>query len=94
MTRRTLLPLLAAALAAAAGVACASPGKEPFGLMPMDEVERLLARKEIAVFDANVPEIWERSHLPGAVSVVGRDLAQVLPADRNAKVVFYCTGPK
>jgi hypothetical protein len=93
MNRRPLLALLVAALALSPRGAPAGDG-EPFGLMAMGEVERLMARREVAVFDANVPEIWARNHLPGAVHIVGRDLATLLPADRTARLVFYCTSPK
>jgi rhodanese-related sulfurtransferase len=92
MHRRQLLTALAAALAF--GPWAASAKEEGFSLMPMAEVEKLMARKAIAVYDANVPELWEKNHLPGAVHIVGKDLARILPADRGASVVFYCSGPK
>jgi hypothetical protein len=92
MRRRQLLSLLAAALALGALPALAK--EEGFALMPMAEVERHLAARDIAVFDANVPELWEKHHLPGAVHIVGKDLARILPTDKAARVVFYCTNPK
>jgi len=92
MPRRPLLAFLAAALALSPLAAAAK--EEGFALMPMAEVERHMAAKAIAVYDANVPEIWEKHHLPGAVHIVGKELARLLPADRAARVVFYCTNPK
>jgi rhodanese-related sulfurtransferase len=79
------LALLAVALPAAA---------DDVRFMPMDEVERRLGQPGFAVFDANVPEVWEKSHLPGAVHVTGKDLAGLLPADKKATLLFYCTSPK
>ena len=81
----SLLLLGALALPAAA---------EDVAFMPMDEVEKRLGQPGFAVFDANVPEVWETNHLPGAVHVTGKDLAGLLPADRQVTLVFYCTSPK
>ena len=81
----SLLLLGALALPAAA---------EDVVLMPMDEVEKRLGQPGFAVFDANVPEVWEKNHLPGAVYVTGKDLARLLPADKQVTLVFYCANPK
>jgi len=88
----SLFPLLAVGLALAGCHAAA--GGESYGTMTLDEVEKVLGQPGVAVFDANVPELWERHHLPGAVHIVGRSLASLLPADRGTRLVFYCTGPK
>ena len=92
MTRRQLLATLAAALAF--GPLAARARDDGFSLLPMADVEQRMARKAIAVYDANVPELWEKHHLPGAVHIVGKDLAKILPADKGTALVFYCTGPK
>jgi rhodanese-related sulfurtransferase len=88
---RRLLPLLALALAVPLG--CAHAG-EPYGTMSADEVEAVLGKPGVAILDANVDELWEKYHLPGAIHVGGRDLAALLPADRGTRLVFYCSGPK
>ncbi len=86
MRRLASLALLAAvALPAAA---------DDFKLMPMDEVEKRLGQPGFAVFDANVPKIWLKHRLPGAVHVTGKKLERLLPADKTAQLVFYCTDPK
>jgi rhodanese-related sulfurtransferase len=82
-----------ASLALLAAVALPAAA-EDVKLMPMDEVEKRLGQPGFAVFDANVPEIWQKNHLPGAVHVTGRKLGELLPADRQTTVVFYCTNPK
>ena len=79
-----------ALLAAAASPACA----EDFTLMPMDDVEKRLGQSGFAVFDANVPEVWQEHHLPGAVHIVGKDLQALLPADKGTQLLFYCANPK
>lgn len=83
--------LLALALVAAAALPAAAGDVK---LMHMDEVERRLGQPGFAVFDANVPELWEKNHLPGAVHVTGRRLDGLLPPDKQATLVFYCTNPK
>ncbi len=86
MRRLASLALLAAvALPAAA---------DDFKLMPMDEVEKRLGQPGFAVFDANVPKIWLKHRLPGAVHVTGKKLERLLPADKTAQLLFYCTDPK
>jgi hypothetical protein len=88
-----ILPGLAA-LALALAAAPAASKEEGFALMPMGEVEKILGGPGVHVFDVNVDELWEKHHLPGAVHAAGKDLAPLLPADRDARVIFYCTNPK
>jgi len=91
MNRRSLLGLLALALLAAAGPARA---KEEFQLMPADEVQKNLGKAGFAVFDVNVPELWVKHRVPGAVHVTGKELSPLLPADKDTRLVFYCSNPK
>ena len=91
MTRR----ILATAALAAAALALAPVARA--GDLPMlsvDEVEKLLGQPGVKIFDVNVPELWEKNHLPGAVFIGDRKLAALLPADKGTKLVFYCSGPK
>jgi rhodanese-related sulfurtransferase len=84
----------AAALAVAALAACAHRGgAEPFTLVSIEETERMLARPGLVVIDANTPEIFQKHHLPGAVFWKSAPLAQLLPADRDRPVLFYCASP-
>ena len=86
--------LLAATAAAAALLAPAARAAEPFTLVSMDEVQRMLGEKDVAVYDANPAEVYARNHLPGA-RFVGRDFgAATLPPDRSTRLVFYCSNPR
>lgn len=86
MIRLAVLAFLAAAaLPAAAG---------GYKLMQMDEVEKRLGQPGFAVFDANDLETWKKHHLPGAVSIGGRALEGLLPADKATQLVFYCANPR
>ena len=83
-TLLTLLLLLLPALLCAAGY---------YQTIPAAEVARIMKRADVVLLDLNVPELWEKSHLPGAVHVDSADIAQFLPADRSATLIFYCAGP-
>ncbi len=84
---------------AAAGVllavaACAGETrKEPFALVSMDEVERMLAQSGVFVVDANPKDVFQKNHLPGARWWRSAALAQILPAEKDRPVVFYCASP-
>jgi rhodanese-related sulfurtransferase len=57
------------------------------------EVARLMGRPGIVIFDVNVPEIWAKYHIPGAVHIDSPAIGQFLPADKKATLIFYCAGP-
>jgi hypothetical protein len=98
-TRAVLRPLFAVALLLIlAGVAtvlgCASgQAGEPFKLVDMPEVERMLSQPDVAVIDANTKQTFEKNHLPGARHYKSAPFAEVLPADKTKRLVFYCASP-
>jgi len=83
---------------AAALIALAVPARgaarEPYQTLGVDAVERMLGASDVRVYDANTRELFEKNHLPGAVHLGRQKLSVLLPADRTARLVFYCTGPK
>lgn len=64
-----------------------------FQTITMDEVARVMKRPGVALLDVNVPELWEKSHIPGAVHIEDADIARFLPADKKATLIFYCANP-
>lgn len=65
----------------------------PFGEMTVQAVAAALAANEpIHIYDNNNRARYERGHVPGA-RYVGHDpvTAAVLPPDRNARLLFYCS---
>jgi rhodanese-related sulfurtransferase len=58
------------------------------------EVERFLGKPGVYVFDVNLPEIWAKHHLPGAVHVKDSNLKRYLPSDKHAILIFYCAEPR
>jgi rhodanese-related sulfurtransferase len=83
------------ALPAVLALACtAHSAKEPFQPVTVEQVQRMLGEKDVVIVDANVPEIFAEHHLPGARHVGPLKLAALLPADKDTRLVFYCTGPR
>ena len=73
-------------IAAALAVACGSRDKdtgEPFRTASIAEVEAMLGAPDVAIVDANVRDLFERHHLPGARFAGSGPIAGVLPADRD-----------
>lgn len=78
-------------------------------IISAEEAKALLDKKEAKFFDFRSPVNYGKGHVPGAVSLPYKgksennsdfdasqdefDLSK-LPADKNAKIVFYSDGPK
>jgi rhodanese-related sulfurtransferase len=82
MIRRLTCLLLFAALA---GLSADGPEA-----LTMAQVEAVLGKPGVYVYDVNTPEIWERGHLPGAIYINRPDIRRFLPRDKRAVVIFYC----
>jgi 3-mercaptopyruvate sulfurtransferase SseA len=99
MRHRTLpsprsISLAVAAVAAVVAACATSRSGEPFTMVSMDQVARMIGDPKVAVIDANPREVYEGGHVPGARWYrSGPSLAAVLPADRSTKLVFYCASP-
>jgi rhodanese-related sulfurtransferase len=62
--------------------------------LKVDEVRARLGQPGFHVFDNNGEGRWKRSHVPGAKNLNAHLFeADALPADKNATLVFYCSGP-
>jgi hypothetical protein len=101
--------LLAAALSLAALAGCSkqtekAPAAEAaeeaemakLPTMTVDEVDHAVAAKEATPVDCNQAATRKRAGVvPGAILVTGSDsyAASELPADKTAKLVFYCANP-
>jgi hypothetical protein len=91
----TLDLVQAVALAASLGLpAIASAGgEEPFGLLSVGQVVADLGKPGVHLFDANTEEVYAAGHVPGAKLVSYKVKPSDLPADKGAKLVFYCKNP-
>ncbi len=70
----------------------ATPPEGEFGRVTVDELAGLLERHEaVSIYDNNGHDRYVQGHIPGARWVAYDQVtAQVLPEDRNARLVFYC----
>ena len=59
-----------------------------------DEVLKQVRAKQVAVFDVNSEQSWQKAHVPGAKHLdSGSFGAGDLPSDKNSSLVFYCGNP-
>jgi hypothetical protein len=78
------------------GTALEGAEKEAFGRMSVEELsakmdEAKAGKLELAVFDNNQHERFDKGHIPGAKWVAFNDVkASDLPANKDATLVFYC----
>jgi rhodanese-related sulfurtransferase len=64
-----------------------------FQVIPVAEVAGIMHKPGVAILDVNVPEVWAKNHIPGAVHIDSEDLAKFLPADKKSTLIFYCASP-
>ena len=89
--------LLTSTLAAAdGGFGTASNAKEGFQIVHADQLDQWLkaGKPPVHLYDANHDEFRkENGIINGAVLLAGSDwdLAKTLPADKSARLVFYCS---
>ena len=59
------------------------------------ELKTHIAKKKVTVIDVMGGSSYKKGHVPTAISFAkhGKDLAKVLPKDKNALIVAYCGGP-
>ena len=89
-TRRAVAA--AAALLAVTALAGGRQG-EPFALVSMDEVEQMVGKPDVFIVDANPEDVFHENHVPGARWYRAKPLAQLLPAQKDRRLVFYCASP-
>jgi rhodanese-related sulfurtransferase len=83
-----------ALLAALVTLTPRASGDEPFKMISADEVERRMSEPGVYVFDVNSAERFRQSRLPGAIHVSKDNVAERLPPNKDATLVFYCANPR
>jgi hypothetical protein len=68
---------------------------EDFPSMTVDEVDKAVSSKEATAVDCNHPKLrQEKGVVPGAILVSSTSFdAKEMPADKAAKLIFYCADP-
>ena len=86
---KTLLTLVAALVLAAAASAAQFPD------ISIAELKSAMETHKVTLLDVNGTTSYQSGHIPGAIDFTAakKDLAKVLPKDKNALVVAYCGGP-
>lgn len=106
MNKQTLLASLCAGFVAAAMLSApcaaaetAQQQAQPAAQQPMrapiplslSRVEKVLGTPNVYILDCNPQDIYEKSHIKGAIHVDAEDWWKLLPKDKkNSYLIFYC----
>jgi len=73
-----------------------APEKYPYPDVSIKELKSAIADKKVTLIDANGTDSYKDGHIPGAIDFEAKekDLAKVLPKDKDALIVAYCGGPQ
>lgn len=88
---KKFLTLIASLLCAAALFA----GSSKFADISQAELQAAIAAKSAVILDVNGSDSYKAGHIPGAIDYIAnkKQLAALLPADKNTLVVAYCGSP-
>src|SRR4030095_329192 len=86
---KKVIALLAGAVIAASVFAGEFPD------IRVSEVKELSKSKKAVIIDVNGTATYAKGHVPGALNYesIEKDLAKVLPEDKDSLIVAYCGGP-
>lgn len=61
--------------------------------IPLKDLKAAIAKNEVTLIDCNGSESFSRRHIPDAIDLEAsiEGLAKLLPADKNALIVSYCS---
>jgi len=85
--------VVGAAAAVAVAAYAADETREPFGMLTLDQVEKLVGQPNVVVFDVNHDDVFKKNHVPGAVRWDSAAAPKLLPRDKGRTLVFYCASP-
>ena len=92
------LAVLGLVLSAAAVVAAEKAEKAPekYPDISIKELKTAIEKKKVTVIDVNGSDSYKDGHIPTAIDFEAKekDLAKVLPKDKDALIVAYCGGPQ
>ena len=61
----------------------------------IQDLKPLMDAKKVVIIDVNGTESWQKGHIPGAIDFTStKDLASVLPKEKDTLIVAYCANPK
>lgn len=79
----------------ATAVAAKVKTEATFAEITFADLNAAVAKKGVVLVDVNGTESYNKAHIPGAIDFAAdeKNLAAMMPKDKNALIVAYCGGP-
>ena len=68
---------------------------QEFGDISIEDLQKAILAKKVAMIDVNGQKSFQNGHIPGAINFSSQKqaLKQLLPSNKNTLIVAYCGGP-
>ena len=68
---------------------------QEFGDISIEDLQKAILAKKVAIIDVNGKRSFQNGHIPGAINFSSQKqaLKQLLPSNKNTLIVAYCGGP-
>ncbi|MDG1132094.1 MAG: rhodanese-like domain-containing protein [Opitutales bacterium] len=68
---------------------------QEFGDISIEDLQKAILAKKVAIIDVNGQGSFQNGHIPGAINFSSQKqaLKKLLPANKNTLIVAYCGGP-
>ena len=68
---------------------------QEFGDISIEDLQKAILAKKVAIIDVNGQSSFQNGHIPGAINFSSQKqaLKQLLPSNKNTLIVAYCGGP-
>jgi rhodanese-related sulfurtransferase len=68
---------------------------QEFGDISIEDLQKAIFAKKVAIIDVNGQKSFQNGHIPGAINFSSQKqaLKKLLPSNKNTLIVAYCGGP-
>ena len=68
---------------------------QDFDDISIEDLQKAILAKKVAIIDVNGQRSFQNGHIPGAINFSSQKqaLKQLLPSNKNTLIVAYCGGP-
>ena len=68
---------------------------QEFGDISIEDLQKAILAKKVAIIDVNGQGSFQNGHIPGAINFSSQkqSLKKLLPSNKNTLIVAYCGGP-